>query len=196
MTARAKKEKDSEMMTSGGGATEATNARKPLHVFPALGLGEDLWLCSPPLFLHVLSPLQVAGAQQDDWEILLAREPMTADYGTSRKEAAIMRCLGFGWGIRVLGHTRSRGSCANLSSDPEVLVILTAKMRVLRQQCSMDPACGSASRGSQLFKSRGCVIISPPEVIPLLIKAEPLLPYCLCCSSCREIHSVDCTTSH
>ena len=41
-----------------------------------------------------------------------AGEPMTADYRTSRSEAAIMRSWGFGSEIQVLGHahSRSRGS--------------------------------------------------------------------------------------
>ena len=183
-------------MTRGGGAAE--EAIKALRVLPALSLG-DLWLQPPFVPAHnLLGAERWLGDTFSFPSLKPAEEPITVDYGMSRREVTIMKSLGVGWGIRPLSHadTRSWGRRARLSSDHEVLVILIVKIQFLGLQLYMDPAYRSAPRGSQWFSSRACVIISPPKVTLLLIKAEPLPPYCLGCSSCTEINSVDCTTSH
>lgn len=108
MKMRAERKKDKEMMISRGGATEAAITRKALLVHPTLSLGGYLWLCSPPpfFFLHITPhpplPVTRTSVSQDS----PTGEAMTADYGTSMSEAAIMRNLGFGRGLWVLDRTQ------------------------------------------------------------------------------------------
>lgn len=100
-------------------------------------------------------------------------------------------------GYDLWANARPRGGGANLSGDHEVLVIQTVKIQILGAQAATwtlrvdQPLV--ASGGSD---SRACVIISPTEVTPLLIRAKPLPSYCLRRSSCGKIHSLGCTGSH
>lgn len=173
MRVRAKREEDREMLISGGGAAAMLPSPTSRFMYFLHWVWEEIYDSAAPL-CSCMCPPPTPAESQGCREMLgryffcpqprTAREPMTADYGTSRSEAAIMRSLGFGWGIRVRGstHTHSPGRGANLSSDHEVLVFLIVKIHVLRQRCYMDPAYGSAPCSSQLHRSGVCTIISPP----------------------------------
>lgn len=79
--------------------------------------------CIPPF------PAESQGA--DSWEISFKPWPaggtMTAAFRTSKCKAceAVIRSLGFGWGLHVAGHahTCSWGSGPNLRCDLEILVV-------------------------------------------------------------------------
>ncbi len=131
-------------MIRRGGATKAAITRELLRVLPALSLGGDLWPCSPLLFLHLLPsfPSPLPAESQGCSEMIgrysaffpsllrLAVESMTADYGTSRSEAAVMRSMGFGLGDKSSGpnsHQLPRYCDANLRGDRDTLELLIAK---------------------------------------------------------------------
>lgn len=108
----------------------------------------------------------------------LAREPITVAYGTSRTEAPIMRSLGFGWGIQVLGqaHSHSWGRGAELSSDHDVLVILIIRLVVPLWCSHIDPACGSSPGWLPVAQIRGICNYIPSWGFNLPLIASTIHP--------------------
>ena len=153
------------------------------------------------------SPRWVAGAQRDDWEIppflpSLPDQPGSQwqrIMGTSRSEAAITRSLGFGSGIRALGHahTSSRGRSANLGSDRKEPVSLIVKISGPSARAPHGPCVCVRISPCWLFTSRACVIIPLSWGSTVIDQSwAPSHLYCLGCSHRGENRSVDCTAAH